>query len=308
MYRAILVPLDGSAFGEQALPVALSIARRAGATVRLAHVHVAGQPAYGDTPASVHDSLDMQARATERAYLDELAQRAMLSHAVPVECALLDGPVADALCDDAQAGGVDLMVMSTHGRGALGRAWLGSVAAVLVRQAPVPILLVRPEEPPATPGHELALSHILIPLDGSPLAEQAIESAMALGALMEARYTLLQVLDPLVVQHTHPPYAAGPAPRLSAELQASATAYLERVATPLRAQSLDVQTSLAVGTAAHSICDYANAHAVDLIAMATHGHGGLSRLLLGSVADAVVHTADMPVLLYRPPGMERSPS
>jgi nucleotide-binding universal stress UspA family protein len=308
MYRTILVPFDGSAFGELALPVALSIARRAGAAVRLAHVHVVGQSVYGDTPAIVHTDPGMQALATERAYLEELAQRAVQSHAVRVECVLLDGPVADALCDDAKANDVDLMIMSTHGRGALGRMRLGSVAAVLVRQASVPILLVRPREPLAPPDHEPVLRHILIPLDGSPLAEQAIVPAAALGALMEARYTLFHALDPLVIQHTHPPYAAGPDPQLSAELQANATAYLEQLAERLRAQSMQVQTSLVVGPPALSICDYANAHAVDLIAMATHGHGGLSQMLLGSVTDAVVHTADVPVLLSRPPDNERSPS
>jgi len=74
MYRAILVPLDGSAFGEQALPVALSIARRAGASVRLAHVHVAGRSPFVDRLTQPGDAVDRQARAAERAYLERQAQ------------------------------------------------------------------------------------------------------------------------------------------------------------------------------------------------------------------------------------------
>ena len=218
---------------------------------------------------------------------------------MPVEHILLDGPVADVLAEQAQASRADLVVMSTHGRGALGRVWLGSVAAALARLAPVPLLLVRPQQP-LVPLAEPVFRHILIPLDGSPLAEQAIGPAVALGALMDARYTLFQALDPLLAQHTHPPYAAGLAPQLSAEVQTSAAAYLERMATRLRAQSLVVDTSLAVGLPALSIRTYAQAHAVDLIAMATHGHGGVSRLLLGSVTDAVLHATDVPVLLVRP--------
>jgi nucleotide-binding universal stress UspA family protein len=300
MYRAILVPLDGSAFGEQALPLALSIARRAGATVRLAHVHGAERSPFVDRLGLPGDAADEQARAAERAYLDRHAQCIASSQDIPIDVALLDGPVAAALGDHARAAGVDLIVMSTHGRGALGRVWLGSVAAALVRQAPVPILLVRPHEELTNPAQEPDFRHVLIPLDGSPLAEQAIEPAIALGALTQARYTLLQALDPLVAEHTHPPYAVGLERRLLADVKEKATAYLERVAARLRARSLCVETTLVVGSPAHAICDYARAHAVDLIAMATHGHGGLSRVLLGSVTDAVVHAADMAVLLERP--------
>ena len=300
MYQIILVPLDGSAFGEQAVPVALSIARRAGATVQLTHIHMAGQSPFVDGPALADASLDAQARATERAYLAQLAEQVAPAHDVRVESLLLDGPVADTLIDHAHAAGVDLIVMSTHGRGALGRLWLGSVAAALVGRAPAPVLLVRPPKTYAQPAQEPAFRHILIPLDGSRLAERAIEPALVIGALTQARYTLLQALDPLVVEHTHPPYAAGLDPRLLTEIQASATAYLERVAARLRARSLEVQTTLVIGPPALAIREYAHAHAVDLIAMATHGHGGVSRLLLGSVTDAVLHTANVPILLCQP--------
>jgi nucleotide-binding universal stress UspA family protein len=178
--------------------------------------------------------------------------------------------------------------------------WLGSIAAALSRQAPAPLLLVRPHQEDAVPSEPTNFQHVLIPLDGSPLAEQALEPAVTLGMLTEARYTLLQALDPLVAEHTHPPYAAGLDRRLLADVKRNATAYLERVAADLRARSLCVETTLVVGIPARAICDYAHAHAVDLIAMATHGQGGLSRLLLGSVTDAVVRTAGVPVLLERP--------
>jgi len=300
MYRAILVPLDGSAFGEQALPLAISIARRAGATVCLAHVHTAERSPCMDRLMQPGDAADLHARAAERAYLDRLARCIMSTHVIPIDVVLLDDPVAAALGDHARAASVDLIVMSTHGRGALGRVWLGSVTAALVPQAPVPILLVRPQQPLAEPNDEPVFRHILIPLDGSPLAEQAIEPAIALGALTQARYTLLQALDPLVAEHTHPPYAVGLDQRSLADIKEKARAYLERVAARLRAQSLHVQTSLVVALPSLAIREYVCGQDVDLIAMATHGHSGVSRLLLGSVTDAVVHTADVPVLLKRP--------
>jgi nucleotide-binding universal stress UspA family protein len=300
MYRAILVPLDGSAFGEQALPVALSIARRADATVRLAHVHMAGQSPFMNLSMISTDDIDRQARALERAYLERAAQCASSCLGTPTPIDLLDGPVATTLCTYAQTHDIDIIIMTTHGRGALGRVWLGSVAAALIRQTPAPILLVRPQQEQAHSTHEPDFRHVLIPLDGSPLAEQALEPAITLGTLSQARYTLLQALDPLVAEHTRPPYAVGLDRRLLADVKEDATTYLERVAARLRDRSLQVETTLVVGTPAQAIYDYARAHAVDLIAMATHGHGGLSRLLLGSVTDAVVHTADVPVLLERP--------
>ncbi len=300
MYRAILVPLDGSAFGEQALPVALSIARRADATLRLAHAHVVGQTLslIGSTMSG--DAADIQARAVERAYLDQVARHASASLGAPIPVDLLDSPVAAALRDCARANQVDLVVMSTHGRGALGRMWLGSVAAALIQQAPTPILLVRPRKALMQLTDEPVFQHILVPLDGSPLAERALQPAVALGTLMQARYTLLQALDPLIVEHTHPPYAAGLDRRLLPEVRANAASYLERMAARLRAQSLHVETDLVVGPPAFAIREYTHGHNIDLIAMATHGQGGMSRVLLGSVTDAVVHAADVPILLYRP--------
>jgi nucleotide-binding universal stress UspA family protein len=259
-----------------------------------------GQSACVVGPAPPDDATDQQARAAECAYLDQLAQSAAAGQDVRSDVALLDGPVADALGEHACSSGVDLIVMSTHGRGALGRIWLGSVAAALIRQAPVPLLLVRPHEALTKASDEPVFRHVLVALDGSPLAEQAIEPAVRLGTLMQASYTLLQVLDPLLVEHTHPPYAAGLDPRLVAEVEATATAYLECLARRLRARSLEVQTSLVVGLPALAIREYAQRHDVDLIAMATHGRGGVSRLLLGSVADALVRQADVPLLLKRP--------
>jgi nucleotide-binding universal stress UspA family protein len=300
MYRTILVPLDGSAFGEQALPVALSIAQHAGATVRLAHVHMTGQSPFMNLSVTSTNDMDRQARVLERTYLERVAQGASSCLGAPTPIDLLDGPIATALCMYAQAHDTDLIIMTTHGRGALGRVWLGSIAAALIRQAPAPILLVRPQEAYTHPTDAPVIRHVLIPLDGSPLAEQALEPAITLGTLTQARYTLLQALDPLIAEHTRPPYAVGLDRRLLADVKENATAYLERVAARLRDRSLQVETTLVVGSAAQTICDYARAHAVDLIAMATHGHGGLSRLLLGSVTDAVVHTADVPILLERP--------
>jgi nucleotide-binding universal stress UspA family protein len=304
MIRSILVPLDGSPFAEQALPLALSLARRANATVHLARVH---QPADVVLPEGVilHDA-DASVRDGEQAYLDETARRLAAETGLTVAAGLLDGLVPEALCGQAEALGVDLVVLTTHGRGPLGRFWLGSVADALVRHLPVPALLIRPRElgiAPAAP----AIHHILVPLDGSPLAEQILEPAAALAGTV----TLLRVVAP--VPPTGAAGVGGAAVEeavrqlleqtsgLQEQVNANTRLGLEKVAARLRDRGLVVRTRVAVGEApAPVILDEARAVRADLIALATHGRRGLKRLLLGSVADKVVRGGSLPVLLLRP--------
>src|SRR5262249_30980903 len=145
MIRSILMPLDGSTFGEHALPLAASLARSAGATLYLVHVHQVLPP---ETIAgvAVMDSVDLHMRQDERAYLADVARRLRHAGPVAVEIALMDGEVVPALREYAQQQFIDLVVMSTHGRGALGRFWLGSVADELLRELPRPAILIRPHD------------------------------------------------------------------------------------------------------------------------------------------------------------------
>ena len=114
----------------------------------------------------------MELRAREQAYLDGLMARWQAHLDKQITTVLLDGPIAEALHDHAAAIKADLIVMTTHGHGALSRFWLGSVADKLVRQAPMPVLLVRPQEQVPDFAHEPVIKHILIPLDGSALANK----------------------------------------------------------------------------------------------------------------------------------------
>lgn len=94
--------------------------------------------------------------------------------------------------------------MTTHGRGPVSRLLLGSVADRLVREVPIPVLLVRPHEAAPDLASEPVLRHILVALDGSALAEQVLEPVVALGTLMQADYSLLRVYGPLVDTHLDP--------------------------------------------------------------------------------------------------------
>src|SRR5262245_26996834 len=224
MYRSILVPLDGSAFSEHALPLALSLARRTGATVHVVHAHTTTLPMFVDDMPMSDNALDKQERESEQAYLQGLANRLLASWDVPIIGVLLDDPVADALRGYGMESGADLMVMATHGRSGLSRLWLGSIADELVRRAPLPILLVRPHEEVLDlldlSRYEHAINRILIPLDSSPLAECALAHAIALGAPMQAEYTLLQVIDPVVMSYSPTAQATGADDQLLEQLGA----------------------------------------------------------------------------------------
>jgi nucleotide-binding universal stress UspA family protein len=120
-YQSLLVPLDGSAFSEQALPLAARIARLARARLRVVRVHA--PLLVVDGIASVYEVEQERTREQERSYLAGVARRLEGLAGVPVESPLRSGRVADALHDEAVATGADLVVMCTHGRGALSRLW-----------------------------------------------------------------------------------------------------------------------------------------------------------------------------------------
>jgi nucleotide-binding universal stress UspA family protein len=301
MYRSILVPLDGSTFGEHALAAALSLARRSGANLHVVLVHTAF--VYVESGLIYDERLDQQIREQEQDYLETVVKRLRAASPVPVTWALRDGPVADGICEQATLSSADLIVMTTHGRGPLSRFWLGSVADNLVRRASVPVLLIRPQETAPDPTREPTLRNVVIPLDGSALAEQVLEPAVALGRLLGADFTLLRIVKPVLFAGHDPTILREPGMGQPAteQLQVEARAYLEGVAERLSAQSLNVQTRVVVDVQpVVAILEQSVGLTDGVIALATHGRGGLTRTLLGSVADKVVRGATVPVLVCRP--------
>jgi nucleotide-binding universal stress UspA family protein len=299
MFRSLLVPLDGSPFSEHALPFALGIAKRADAAVQLIHVHV---PLVYVTGISALDSgADERVKEREWVYLDRMLDRwQAAAPQVRLSNALLEGFAPDVLREQ-MSGKADLVVMATHGRGPASRFWLGSVADALVRTATVPLLLLRPGEKPAPVALAPPFRHMMIPLDGSELAEQVLEPALQFGRLMEASYTLLRVVKPVVMLD---PNLGWPAMSSSIEMLTQqalddAQGYLDRIAKRLSEQGLNVQTRTVLHEhPAEAILQ--ESREADVIGLATHGRSGLPRLLLGSVADKVLRGGTIPMLVCRP--------
>jgi len=304
MFKSIVVPLDGSSFGEQALPLALSVAGRSGGAVQVVHVHVPLAAIYAESMVNIENTLDPGMKKQEQAYLDNVIRRVADVSQVPVNSALLEGPVVDALHEHLRGRGADLVVMTTHGRGPLSRWWLGSVADELMRRVTVPLLAVRPQDQPLYLTRDEPSRHILVPLDGSALAEQVLATAVELGTLTKADFTLLRIVQPYQVTGFEMGGlgAGGLVPPIE-PLRQEATDYLNRVAGRLRNLGLHVDTNVVVSDQpAAAIFEVVKESNCDLIALETHGRGGLSRMLVGSVADKVLRSANVPVLVHRRSG------
>jgi len=312
MYRTILVPLDGSPFGEAALPLALGIARRAGATLQLVHVMPPLGTVYSEAPLYLDSSLEQELfdhqKETHQKYLASLAHKLGKAASVVVKTTLLSGEIPAMLRSHAAEVGADLVVMTTHARGPMGRFWLGSVADDLIRKLSLPLLLVRPDEEVAKFEPEPVVRHILIPVDGQPLAEQMIEPALALGQLMDADYTLLRVIK-TVLPTSYPLEGASvievaqslidQTQALQDQIRREAQDYLEKVAANLRKRNFRVLTRVEVEDKP-ALAILNQAQSADMVALCTHGRGGLTRMFLGSVADKVIRGGHLPVMVLRP--------
>lgn len=289
MLKTILVPLDGSELAERALPYATAIARWAHARVVLVRAILART-----LPGA--DPTDAQVTLRKRAEADLYATAEQLGLAsVEAETHVYYDEATAAILDAVQARDADLIVMASHGRTGLGRWIYGSVAERVLQHAPVPVLLVSATASCAWTSDRAP--RLLVPLDGSALAEGALAPARALAADLGSDLVLLRVVEappPLAA----PDYLTAAGVDLDTELGA-ARDYLHQVATDLRRDGLRVEIVPSVGHPPTLIPTVAQERSADLIVMATHGRRGIARLALGSVATGVMQRSTMPVLLTR---------
>jgi nucleotide-binding universal stress UspA family protein len=302
-FRSVLLPLDGSQFAEHAIAWAGAIARKARARLRLVLVHQPPFPPPLDrSSVRLYTKIELAVRKSEREYLRRVATRIKKGGAIQFATAHLSGSPAPALADYAREVGADLVVMTTHGRGGLQRVWLGSVADQLVRSLDIPVLLVRPEEVvPA--GRVPALEEILVPLDGSRRAEAALPPALGVANLFGARLALVQVVEPVMLLLDGPLVPQSLDEELVALRRREAQDYLDDVAERIiEWGSVSRASAVLAGNALLGIQAAAASPGIGMIAMATHGRGGLRRLAIGSVTDKLVRTGHLPVLVTRPRG------
>ncbi len=330
MLKQILVPLDGSELAEHAIPMAARLARASGGTVTL--VRIVRGPTEIEmslvAPATWAPAADPKERDYAAGYLARIAERKELAQ-VPTTVGVYAGPAAPTLLAVARALHTDTIVMTSRGRTGLARMLLGSVARDVARGAGIPVLIWKSAATEAAlPQPEAGRPvRALVTLDGSRLAEAALAPAAhvvaALSAPAPGALHLFQVVELVSTTGAMPLAPSAAEGRVlvggvSAERFNEATEYLSATAARLRqderaglnvtltwsvARSLDVASAIThaaeTGEPAAG-AEGAEGGPCDLIALATHGRGGVRRWAVGSIAEQVLQSSQLPVLIVRP--------
>jgi nucleotide-binding universal stress UspA family protein len=319
MFEHILVPLDGSTRAEAALPIAARIAHAAGSSVVLLQVvsmpmsygygsglgmgYEYGGGLYSSSLISEKVSETEQAEATR--YLTRLAHSDLFA-GIATTTDVVFGRPAPQILALAEQQAVNLLVLCSHGRTGLLRWALGSVAQRVIHHSRVPVLVLREEgsPPSALPANTIRPFCVAVALDGSPLAETALLPAAHLVATLALHTQGVVHLLHVVKPHTS---------ASETEEVEQAQAYLQRVREHLltRTSDLNLLVTWSVTSAqdvAETIVTIAEKgkegkeeNGCDVLAMATHGHGGIERWVMGSVTEHVIGASTVPVLVVRPP-------
>jgi nucleotide-binding universal stress UspA family protein len=299
MYRVIMVPVDGSAFSREAVFQGLRLARKNSAQLRLVRVASIAGLVGGPETVSLENTARMSERDTMLAHLYRLAAECRANAPVDVTADVEDGPVADALRGHARRHDVDLIVMATHARRGMARIWLGSVADRLIRETGIPVLIVRPPSLATELIDGACYRRIIVPLDGSLLAEESLAPAMPLAESEHAEVTLLRIVPAVNdIPNGELHSTIGPARARDVE---EAEKYLSGMQVRLAGHQIRVRSAVVVAEDIPSaIIGFAQANDGDLIAIATHGRGGIARAVLGSVADRVMSEGVLSVLVIHP--------
>lgn len=293
MYQRILIPLDGSPFAEQAVPLAKMLAVRFQSTLVLFQVI---QPITRGQVQRAVVHADDQAEPLQSQAREHLEAIALgFPDGIAVRCEVRVGLPARAILEFAESDPVDLIVMAAQDHAAPQRWVNGGVAEEVLHGARLPVLLVKASQPAhMTPS----IKRILVPLDGSALAEQALIPAQHLAHVFDADLLLLRVQEPA---------AYGPGEPAAEILTAAfddavhgvVEEYLTEKTREMRSCGVRVGWATLFGTPAEGILDAAHDRTANLIVMSTHGRSGVGRWVMGSVADCVLRAARVPVLLIR---------
>lgn len=301
MFTRMIVPLDGSPLAQCALPYALALADAAGVPMTLLHV-VAPLATTLDFDWQYDASLE--ATALARAY-DALVPLAQSLHAPGrrVETQVLLGDAPAEILHYADRGAQDLVVMATHGRGGALHWAFGSVARKVLTTTDTPLLIVRPSRSPEQPTQPAAIRSILVPLDGSARAETVLPLVRAVAKSCHAQVTLTRVVpllpsDYVMSSYTTPSELAY-LDEITTAARAAATKHLGTIAAEWTAAGVKTEAVVQTGEVAHTLLESIASGGYDLVAMTTHGRTGLSRWVLGSVAERLIEGSHTPILLVR---------
>jgi nucleotide-binding universal stress UspA family protein len=297
MYTRLLIPLDGSKTAEAVLPYARTLASTLKIPVELLGIvdmtalttQVFRGGVYFETIIAEN------ARSTEE-YLKRIA-KTFSDH--EVECTVEIGKAEDVIIEKAGSDAT-LTAMATHGRSGFNRLFLGSVAEKVLRSSINPLILIRASEETKSEGHA-ALRSVIVPLDGSELAEIVLPTVMWLANALKLEVLLLRAYHiPINTYAGMEDYYPVDYERISFALRNEAQSYLESKVGELKRNGIEkVSFAIAEGSGAGEIAGLGRRTADNLIAMCTHGRSGVRRWVLGSVTEKVIRLSGDPVLIVR---------
>lgn len=303
MFERILVPLDGSPRAEMILPQIARILKREDSEILLLRIV--------DVPSAIGRidlaNLRNQEREEAQRYIGDLARRFSQAGA-KVHGRVAEGYPADVILTTAKAEGSTLIAMSTHGRSGLVRWTLGSVCEKVARAAEVPLLLVRSfrrtpkgDLEPIVP-EELPFRRILVPIDGSSTSMEILDPARKFGQLYGSEMFVLHVETPYVPPTTVLPGVEVVFPRMAPPATpADRDETTRKAADRFEQAGLKTTRETTVGDPATEILEWSMNRGADLIALGTHGRSGLARWALDSVAERILRSSEVPLLLVRAP-------
>ena len=304
MYLRILVPLDESELSEQVLPYARRLAAGIDARISLLHIieHASAQLMGFATAADFEKEWESRASDTQD-YLGKTSA-ALKETGVAADCVVREGKPASCIVDEAENVPGTLIAMSTHGRAGIARWTLGSVTSKVLHATTAPLLVVHPIKGNLPGLTEVKLETIITPLDGSPLAEQSLPHVAELAKLLSLHVVLLMVAPPDVEYggwvSTSPVPTSAPYADIAKQVEAEASAYIEKIAQQLEEQGVSsIEKRILHGHAASTIVDLAMKTPNSMVAITSHGRSAIGRWALGSVADRIVRHAGKPVLITR---------
>ena len=284
MFNNVLIPLDGSSLAEHVLPYAQQIANACDA-----HIELIGAVDGEDLPEDAIAEVEQECCDYLRRMADALPPKATPSWMCH------RGRPADVIVDHVGEKQGTLIAMATHGYSGMKRWLLGSVAHKVAQAALTPVLLL-PSGATSPSGGPVEFERIIVPLDGSTLAEHVLDHAVALCRCLDMELILVRAYNPSF------PGSTVRMKEVSAIVHDAAENYLKEAQQRLQSEGLKaVSYKVLRGAPAEQITEFALETPNSLTAMCTHGRHGVGRWLLGSVTDAVIHCAQEPVLVIRSP-------
>ncbi len=309
MYHRMLVPLDGSELAEVVFTYAKELAGRMDIDVTL--LHVASPSAKSYIP--MQEAYIKRAAELIKRQAREVQQEAGINQAneaVKVKGELIEGYPPEEILKYADENDIDLILMATRGHSGLKRWSIGSVASKVLSAAKIPVFLVRADHTPEEPYDKWPELSLLVPLDGSELAESVIphvENIARQNGRENMEVVLIKVSETPTIPSYYGPELSGVTlnwgefmQQEEARRKKASQEYLEKIEELFREKHINVRSEVIEGKATDELITYANNHPHSMIIIASHGRSGFSRLVYGSVAATLLNNVTCPILMVKP--------